>query len=148
MTPVERFNIRVYALIFEGTKILLADEIIRGDRYTKFPGGGLEKGEGLLDGLQREAHEELGQGLVEVQHFYTTDFFQVSQFNPTDQIVSVYYKAKLSGGAKFRIAEKKFDFQEGKIESFRWMELDVIKEEELDFPIDRKVLGMIKNGES
>jgi hypothetical protein len=39
------FNIRVYGiLINEQKQVLVADEFIRGNYYTKFPGGGLEFG--------------------------------------------------------------------------------------------------------
>ncbi|MFN5439619.1 MAG: NUDIX hydrolase, partial [Bacteroidota bacterium] len=41
------FNIRVYGiLISDDNQVLVSDEFIRGNYYTKFPGGGLEFGEG------------------------------------------------------------------------------------------------------
>nr|MCU0376467.1 NUDIX domain-containing protein [Chitinophagaceae bacterium] len=55
------FNVRVYGiLINEQGELLVADEKIRGGYYTKFPGGGLEFGEGTRDCLVREFQEELG----------------------------------------------------------------------------------------
>ena len=48
------FNIRVYGiLINEQHQLLVSDEYIRGNYYTKFPGGGLEFGEGTRDCLVR-----------------------------------------------------------------------------------------------
>ena len=41
------FNIRVYGILINDKKqVLVSDEFIRGGYYTKFPGGGLELGEG------------------------------------------------------------------------------------------------------
>ena len=49
------FNIRVYGvLVNENRQVLVSDELIRGKYYTKFPGGGLEYGEGTRDCLRRE----------------------------------------------------------------------------------------------
>ena len=54
------FNIRVYGiLINEQKQVLVSDEFIRGNYYTKFCGGGLEKGEGTIDCLKREFIEEM-----------------------------------------------------------------------------------------
>ena len=49
------FNIRVYGILINDKKqVLVSDEFIRGSYYTKFPGGGLEYGEGLIEALKRE----------------------------------------------------------------------------------------------
>ena len=58
---INSFNIRVYGLILESGSILLSKELIMGEEVFKFPGGGLEYGEGLIDGLNREFEEEMGQ---------------------------------------------------------------------------------------
>ena len=87
-----RFNIRVYGLwINDRQEILLSDERMGDFRFTKFPGGGLEFGEGLHDGLKREWREELGVEIEIIDHFYTTDFFQSSAFHTETQIISIYY---------------------------------------------------------
>jgi len=43
---------------------------------TKFPGGGLQFGEGTIDCIKREFREELGCEIGVLKHFYTTDYFQ------------------------------------------------------------------------
>jgi hypothetical protein len=48
------FTIRVYGLLIHNGFMLVSDELIRGHRITKFPGGGLEFGEGTKDCLIRE----------------------------------------------------------------------------------------------
>jgi 8-oxo-dGTP pyrophosphatase MutT (NUDIX family) len=54
------FTIRVYGLLItDENKVLVSDEFIRGNYYTKFPGGGLEFGEGTRECLAREFMEEM-----------------------------------------------------------------------------------------
>ncbi len=151
---IQRFNIRVYMLLFDdsGSKLLLSDEIIQGKQYTKFPGGGVELGEGIAEALLREAHEELGQDVIIESHFYTTDILQVSKFNKHDQVVSVYYKCRLpiddngQSRCSFRITAKPFDFErfEDGEESFRWMKFDRLESSDMSFPIDKKVIQLLK----
>jgi ADP-ribose pyrophosphatase YjhB (NUDIX family) len=85
------FNVRVYGLLLnDDDELLVSDEQEYGMQFTKFPGGGLELGEGLLDGLKREFMEECNLEIEVVGHFYTTDFFVKSAFN-NSQVISVYY---------------------------------------------------------
>src|SRR6266566_4559732 len=89
------FNLRVYGILLgENNQVLVSDEFIRGKYYTKFPGGGLELGEGTRDCLKREFKEEMDLDVEVGEHIYTTDFFQVSAFNPDHQIISIYYLVK------------------------------------------------------
>jgi 8-oxo-dGTP diphosphatase len=49
---LRRFNVRVYGILMnENDQILLSDELIKERYVTKFPGGGVELGEGLRDAL-------------------------------------------------------------------------------------------------
>ena len=132
-------------IINENNEVLLSDEFVFGMRITKFPGGGVELGEGIVDCLHREAIEELGQDIEILQHFYTTEFFQQGLFKNDVQVVSVYYKAKLKENPKFKISNKPFDF-ENEIEgsqSFRWVSINEINVEEITLPIDNVVAGML-----
>ena len=73
------FNIRVYGILLDPqNRILVSDEFIRGNYFTKLPGGGLEIGEGTRDCLKREFKEETGLDVTVGDHLYTTDFFQIS----------------------------------------------------------------------
>src|ERR1700748_1807551 len=88
------FNVRVYGLLInDNNQVLLSDEHEYGMDFTKFPGGGLEYGEGLTEGLKREFMEECAIRVVIDSHFYTTDFFVKSAFNDS-QIISVYYTVR------------------------------------------------------
>ncbi len=140
------FNVRVYGiLISEAKEVLVADEFRFGRKITKFPGGGLEFGEGTIDCLKRECREELGQDIRIIKHFYTTDFFQVSVFNSNHQIISIYYLISVFEPPKFHISSKKFDFvmEEG-AESFRWVAVGKLSPEDFTLPIDKKVAEMIR----
>ena len=57
---MKSFNLRVYGLLVnEHNEVLISEEFRFGKPFTKFPGGGLELGEGLKEGLIREFQEEL-----------------------------------------------------------------------------------------
>jgi len=88
---MKRFNIRVYGIwINDKQEILVSDERIGDFKFTKFPGGGLEFGEGIKDCLIREWKEELNIDIEVGNHIYTTDYFQLSAFDQTSQIISIY----------------------------------------------------------
>src|ERR1700759_2553003 len=107
------FNLRVYGiLIRDNGDILVSDEYIRGNYFTKFPGGGLEFGEGTRDCLKREFKEEIDLEVEVGDHIYTTDFFQMSAFNSQHQIISIYYYAKALESITAPLRTKPFDFDE------------------------------------
>jgi ADP-ribose pyrophosphatase YjhB (NUDIX family) len=139
---INRFNIRVYFLLMHPSEpwILLSDERIKGYDVVKFPGGGLEFGEGPEDCARREAIEELGQDIAIVSHIYTTGFFQRSMFRSSDQVISVYYKADLCGDPQFPTSAKVFDFplhSREDCQSLRWVKLEDFSESMLTLPIDK-----------
>jgi ADP-ribose pyrophosphatase YjhB (NUDIX family) len=79
---MKRFNVRVYGIhINERNELLVADETYRERSFTKFPGGGLEWGEGTIACLKREFEEEFQLSIQVKDLLYTTDFFQVSTFH-------------------------------------------------------------------
>lgn len=138
-----QFIIRVYGIIINNkNEILLTDEFQLNTKMTKFPGGGLEFGEGTVDCLKREIREECnGQEIENIRHFYTTDFFQKALFYENAQLISIYYLADLKPPLKFKISEKPFDFknQSNGNQSFRWVKIKDLNKAELSFPIDKFV---------
>jgi len=141
------FTIRVYGLLIHEGHVLVADEFIKGRRITKFPGGGLEYGEGLKDALVREIREEIGIAAFDVEHFYTTDFFQQSAFHSTPmQVVSVYYSFRVADPKAIPVVPVPFGDLTGPQdqEVFRWLALAGSVEEDLTLPIDRHVWRMLR----
>jgi 8-oxo-dGTP diphosphatase len=149
VNKINSFNIRVYGLFINNdNQILLADEERFGMKMTKFPGGGLQFGEGLIDCLKREGMEEFGQKIEVLEHFYTTDYFQKALFHESQQLISIYYRAKFPEKEKFRIALKPFDFIKPSNKepvSFRYIALNLLDETDFSFPIDRHVVKLLKN---
>jgi 8-oxo-dGTP diphosphatase len=148
------FNLRVYGiLINEKKQVLVSDEFIRGNYYSKFPGGGLEFGEGTRDCLRREFLEEMNLKVEIGDHIYTTDYFQLSAFNPDHQIISIYYFAKALEEIKAPLRDKEFDFDEqqlkvyattGETETFRFIDWDNFSVESVTLPIDKIVAKIVK----
>lgn len=139
------FNLRVYGLLInEKKEILLSDERRFGKKFTKFPGGGLEPGEGIKDCLKREFQEELSLEIEVGDLFYLTDFYQESAFNSDDQLISIYYLVSTKGQDVIVTSTIPFDFKEEQIESHRWFSIESIRPEDLTFPIDKIVVKKLR----
>src|SRR5690606_26572457 len=135
------FNIRVYGiLINDKNEVLISDERTENVSFTKFPGGGLEYGEGLIEALKREYIEETGMDIEVIKHLYTTDFYEKSSFNES-QIISIYYLIKSLTPTYPKINTKSFDFSEksieGKSQSFRLVPVSKLKTEDFTFKTDQ-----------
>ncbi len=147
------FNVRVYGILLgKNNELLVSDEYIRGGYYTKFPGGGLEFGEGTRDCLKREFMEEMSLNVSVGEHIYTTDFFQMSAFNPDHQIISIYYFVKPLEDIRVPLRTKPFDFdtdqlkiyeEKGEIETFRFIRREELSEDDITLPIDKIVVKML-----
>jgi len=148
------FNIRVYGILQNVNRdVLVSDEFIRGNQYTKFPGGGLDFGEGTRDCLKREFLEEMQLKVLVKEHFYTTDFFQMSAFNPEHQIISIYYRVEALEEIRVPLRTRLFDFDEsqmeiyrktGETETFRFISWDSFSSDSVSLPIDKVVAGLLK----
>ena len=136
MSSPSRFNVRVYGIWIHAGKLLVNEEQIKGRQVIKFPGGGLDLGEGTIDGLKREWKEELGLEVEVLEHFYTTDFFQRSAWDDT-QVLSIYYF--VAGGDPLAAITNHVDG-----ERTYWMPLAEVSGETFTLPIDKVVGGMLQ----
>ncbi|MEI8278137.1 MAG: NUDIX domain-containing protein [Bacteroidota bacterium] len=131
----KHFNIRVYGILLHNNKILVNEELIKGNKFIKFPGGGMEMGEGTIDCLKREWMEELSLDIEVLDHFYTTDYFQQSAFDGS-QIISIYYWVT-SNSSLDNIANN----IDGEITY--WLDIYELKPDTFSLPIDKKVGQML-----
>lgn len=136
---ITSFTIRVYGLLIHNGHILLSKEDIKGGTYTKFPGGGLEFGEGALDCLKREYMEEAGIAIHSLKHFYTTEDFVASWFDEEKQVISIYYTIKSEEAHKIE-TDVKVDSQ-----ILFWKKMEDLTTESVDLPIDKIVVGKLLN---
>ena len=131
----DNFNVRVYGLCFNKSKdsLLTCEETYNGKKIIKFPGGGLKHGEGTLTCLKREFIEEFNTEINIILHFYTTDFFQRSAFDPKDQIISIYYLIEI----------KKKIIKAPDYIKINWIPIKNLTTDLFTFPIDQKVAGLL-----
>ncbi len=143
MSKITAFNIRVYGLLINAEQeILVVDEFVKDKLYTKFPGGGLEFGEGVVDCLIREFQEETGNTIHVKELFYVNEDFVTSIFSKKKQIICIYYFVEAK--KNFKIVEKdaSFEFEDyaENIQGFRWIPLTQLTVKEFEFPIDKMVV--------
>ncbi len=147
MNDIQKVSIRAYGLwVNEKKQILVSDETIDNKFFTKFPGGGLELGEGLIECVKREWQEELNIEIEVKEHFYTTDFFQISVFNSNTQIISVYYLVEPLTTPDITQKEQVFEYDgiQSIIRAFRFLDICNLSENDLTLPIDQKVALFLK----
>ncbi|MBO6213516.1 NUDIX domain-containing protein [Algoriella sp.] len=133
------FNVRVYALLEHNGKVLVMHEPFQGKLIYKFPGGGLEFGEGTKDCLVREFKEELNLDVEITSHFYTQDFFVLNAFDPTEQVLLIYYKATISDKALANLKILDAD-----IEELLWIEPKQLKATKFTLEADKVVVDLYK----
>lgn len=139
------FNVRVYGLLLnELGEVLLSDERRFNHSFTKFPGGGLEWGEELTDGLKREFEEELGISVETGELFYVNDFFQVSAFQPDHQLLCFYYFVRYSDWKHIEAGKHQVPVMEDG-EKHRWVAISALNPGIMTFPIDKIVASMLAN---
>lgn len=136
-----KFNIRVYGLLVENDSVLLSEELIRNHWITKFPGGGLEFGEGTRSCLEREFMEEFNVKIQCGEHFYTTDFYIRSAFDES-QVLSIYYFIHRHN------SEQPVLSNDSGIQRLKWVPLEELAETHLDLVGDKKVAQLLADWKS
>jgi 8-oxo-dGTP diphosphatase len=146
MNEIRHFTIRVYGLLINPLKeILISQEYQKDQHMTKFPGGGLEFGEGPEECILREIKEEIGIETKILRHYYTTGFFQKALFFDDYQLVSIYYQLTFADDIHRILSLKNTKLEEiNGSQIFRWVAIDDLQESSFTFPIDRYVLSLLK----
>lgn len=140
------FTIRVYGLLIHNEHILLSKENIHGDIYVKFPGGGLEFGEGVLDCVKREFMEEVAININPTEHFYTTeDYFPSAFHNDPKQVLCIYYKVDTPEIEKIKIDNPKDEHLLAKDQDqiLYWCKLSELSDQKIELPIDQIVVNKL-----
>src|SRR4051812_31111000 len=118
---MKRFTIRVYGILIQNDAVLVSDELIKSMQITKFPGGGLEFEEGPVDCLKREFREEMNLEIEVISHYYTTDFYVASAFDPDCQVISIYYLVDTDQVIEAETSIAVHDYKhDNNTQAFRW----------------------------
>lgn len=132
------FNVRIYGLLVIENKLLIIREPFAGTIIDKFPGGGLEYGEGTRECLIREFKEELNLEIEVLEHFYTQDYFLQSRFDENEQILMIYYKVSAKDISQLEVLDT--DIQE-----LIWIHLDQLSTDDLTLETDKLIVKMLLN---
>lgn len=132
------FNVRVYGILVNRLgQVLISDEHEHGVDFSKFPGGGVELGEGSKEALRREYQEECAIDIEVLRHIHTTDDYVPSSFNDS-QVLGIYYLVTAAEAALSTIEiNKVIHVKENVTQLFRWVDLEDFKVEDLTFEMDR-----------
>lgn len=144
---ITSINLRVYGILVNDKKqVLVSDERIYNHNMevTKFPGGGLELGEGTIDCVVRECMEEIGIKVSVVEHLYTTDFFQQSAFDESHQLISIYYLIKPLEPLPVEVNNGAPVYPQTVSEIFRFIDWDYFNEDVMTLPVDKIAARILK----
>ena len=137
------FTIRVYGLMInQNCEVLVSDEFRDGIAFTKFPGGGLEFGEGISSALIREFKEELDLDVSVESLFYVNDHLQVSAFNNQTQLVAFYYFVQTPCFQNLIFDSYEIPLKMNG-EKQRWLPINRDLENLLTFPLDKIVASKL-----
>jgi 8-oxo-dGTP diphosphatase len=133
-----RLTVRVYGVLLDVmNRVLISHEKYQGIEFSKFPGGGLEYGEGTKETLIREFHEELGVNIQVGNHLYTTDFFLESRFAPSTQVISIYYFVSTDLWPE--------DLPKSQEQKFEWIDLDQLNPDLFTFETEKRAFIALNN---
>ncbi len=142
-----RFNVRVYMVVTRQgqdgkEEVLVSYERLPLGGVMKFPGGGLEWGEGTAACLRREALEELGQPVEVGSLIHFSQQTHVSSFDVNHQVLAVHYAAELTGEVMFDDDGELGDVCGKRVpmmtQRLGWRPVEDLRPEEFRFASDRE----------
>jgi len=146
--PKGRFNVRVYMMVMRShpetgvRQMLVSYERLPLGGVMKFPGGGMEWGEGATACLRREALEELGQPVEVGDLVHVSQKAHLSSFDGTQQVVAIHYAAALCGEIGFEDDGILDDVFGKRVPMFHqrlgWRDVNSLESREFQFASDRE----------
>ncbi len=95
-------TVRVYGFLEDAQgRVLVSAERFRGKPLVKYPGGGVEWGEGIREALVREFQEELQLEVTVGDLVFFNEFPVISAFDPEVQVFSFFYRVVAVGPMTF-----------------------------------------------
>lgn len=95
-------TVRVYGFLEDAQgRVLVSAERFRGKPLVKYPGGGVEWGEGIREALVREFQEELQLDIEVGELVFFNEFPVISAFDPDYQVFSFFYRVTAVGPMAF-----------------------------------------------
>lgn len=131
-------RVSCYSIIVQDKSVLL---VKTSNNKWYFPGGGLNVGESIADGLKREAWEELGVEIQVGELLYADDMvYYHDPIEHADHLVRLFYRCYTQAREfHFENAEERAVFVE-----IGWVSLDPL-EPEIFLPSTYRALTEIKN---
>ena len=135
---------RVYGfLINSANQVLVSIERFKGIPIIKFPGGGVEWGEGLLEALVREFKEELEISIRVKKNIYFNDFPVESAIDKRYQVQAFFYEVEPLEPIRFSTVLS-LEPPEENTENFIWVDLKNLSEELFTYKIEKEAAKALK----
>lgn len=128
------FNIRITGILIENNEILLVQQKLRDKRNWSLPGGRLERGETLSQGLIREMKEETGLDVEIVRMLYLCDVAASS-----NTILHITFLIKRIGG-EIELPSNEFD--ENPIHDVKFVPISEL----VQYGFSEKFIQVIRDG--
>lgn len=121
--PAPPTQIRVQGALFSGGRLLCARHRKAEDLYWVLPGGHLEPGESLLDGLAREFREETGLAVEEERLWAVSEFL-----SPTRHVVDCTFLVTRFGGRPQLGSDPEGDRHPATLTDLMWLTREEVAE--------------------
>ena len=135
---------RVYGFLINNSKqVLVSAERFNGIPLIKFPGGGVEWGEGLQEALIREFKEELKISIGVKENIYFNDFPVESAIDKRYQVQAFFYHVEPLEPMRFSTVLS-LEPPEKNTENFIWVDLKNLNEELFTYEIEKEAVKALR----